>query len=251
MKLLSLIGFVTLSPLAIAWTHTGSNLRGWATSQLVFSVNTANCTIANAELFSIIDEAINAWNGVPTANLSLSRSQVASTTTVAEFVALTATDSPLIFCDPSFATSTGADSDYVPAAAQAFSDSSGELVYGGVYLNAQLGSGAEISGIQRSQMVIILAHEIGHVLGLGHSSNLKALMYYSVAGKTTPVIAQDDMDGITHLYPRSEGASQAFGCAAVHRQNDSVPMVWLVMAMASLLGTLGLGRFVFKPERLL
>ena len=63
---------------------------------------------------------------------------------------------------------------------------------------------------------IVLAHEMGHLLGLGHSADTKALMYYDASAKTTLGLAKDDYDGITYLYPRDEiGKDKMFGCAAI------------------------------------
>ena len=49
----------------------------------------------------------------------------------------------------------------------------------------------------------ILVHEIGHVLGLGHSSTFGATMYSSVGtcNATLDEIATDDENGIQSLYP--------------------------------------------------
>ena len=45
-------------------------------------------------------------------------------------------------------------------------------------------------------------HELGHGAGLGHSGDLAAVMYPSVgAGQAKRVLPQDDIDGISSLYP--------------------------------------------------
>lgn len=48
----------------------------------------------------------------------------------------------------------------------------------------------------------VIIHEVGHVLGLNHSSNRKATMYSSVGNcdNTLDEIHRDDRDGIRHLY---------------------------------------------------
>ncbi|KAG5052645.1 hypothetical protein AAZX31_02G201500 [Glycine max] len=47
----------------------------------------------------------------------------------------------------------------------------------------------------------VAVHEIGHLLGLGHSSDLRAIMYPSIPPRTRKVnLAQDDIDGIRKLY---------------------------------------------------
>lgn len=46
----------------------------------------------------------------------------------------------------------------------------------------------------------VIAHEIGHAIGLGHSEDSAALMYYRTVSLRTN-LGQDDVDGVTYLYP--------------------------------------------------
>ena len=46
----------------------------------------------------------------------------------------------------------------------------------------------------------VVAHEVGHVIGLGHSSNSGALMYASVAYCNDKQLATDDFNGRNALY---------------------------------------------------
>ncbi|HEY8269938.1 MAG TPA: matrixin family metalloprotease [Pseudobdellovibrionaceae bacterium] len=74
----------------------------------------------------------------------------------------------------------------------------------------QIGS-ANISNFDHTVLKIILAHEIGHLLGLGHSASTKALMYYDASAKTSLSLSQDDIDGISYLYPSDEMSSGKYG----------------------------------------
>jgi hypothetical protein len=64
----------------------------------------------------------------------------------------------------------------------------------------------------------VLTHEVGHVLGLDHSSDANAVMYArAAAGETSKrTLTQDDIDGACYLYPK-EGdppwLEQSDGCA--------------------------------------
>ncbi|CAN0924092.1 Metalloendoproteinase 5-MMP [Linum grandiflorum] len=47
----------------------------------------------------------------------------------------------------------------------------------------------------------VAVHEIGHLLGLGHSSDPEAIMYPTITSMTRKVeLAQDDIDGLRQLY---------------------------------------------------
>lgn len=239
------------SSLAHGWTLTHPSIKGWSGKTLTFHVNPTNCLIDRETLYSVIDESLNAWNGVPHASLMVTRASLESTQTAAELNAGSATDVPLIACDPNFEATTKADADYVPAAAfGAHTSSDYVLRYGGVYLNGQAGSGAELSRLNRTELVITLSHEIGHVLGLGHSSRKEALMYFSIAAKPAAVLAQDDMDGMAFLYPRNEFKDGQFGCGAVHRNGFHPPILSLLLSIGFLGALIGLGRWTIRPGRL-
>ena len=51
----------------------------------------------------------------------------------------------------------------------------------------------------------VMLHENGHVLGLGHSSVTQAVMYAYYGGLRRS-LHQDDIDGVTSLYPEDGGA---------------------------------------------
>jgi hypothetical protein len=76
---------------------------------------------------------------------------------------------------------------------------SGKKITGAVILiNDQVGG--KFEGLSRSDRIGVIAHEIGHAIGLGHSQKQEALMYYKVVDQRTS-LGQDDIDGVTYLYP--------------------------------------------------
>lgn len=66
---------------------------------------------------------------------------------------------------------------------------------------------ASAKGIPESELAEILAHEFGHTLGLGHSNDSTALMYYQVTGMG-PSLRADDQLAVRWLYPRSSGGGE-------------------------------------------
>lgn len=55
-------------------------------------------------------------------------------------------------------------------------------------------------------MFIVIAHELGHSLGLSHSNDPGALMYptYSYTDPNEFLLPQDDIDGIQAIYGKKK-----------------------------------------------
>ncbi|NXP07235.1 MMP1 collagenase, partial [Thinocorus orbignyianus] len=62
-------------------------------------------------------------------------------------------------------------------------------------------------------LFIVIAHELGHSLGLSHSNDPGALMYptYSYTDPNEFLLPQDDIDGIQAIYGKSNAAVQPSG----------------------------------------
>lgn len=83
-----------------------------------------------------------------------------------------------------------------------------------VLLNDILGS--SFGDRTRSEQVAVLAHELGHALGLGHSPVKDSLMYFQSI-PTRRSLGLDDLDGITYLYPQELGTS---ACGSLNVLSD-------------------------------
>jgi len=245
---LFLIAFF-FSSLGNAWTHQGSNTFGWRNEKLTLYVNPTNCTISQEELFDLVDRAISAWNGIPSTKLELVRASAPALDGDPEFRAGTATQLPLVVCSNNLNDYGSVDADSILGFVPYFQeDSDGYVVYSGLVLNAQPGALAELSQLEPGERELVVGHELGHVLGLGHSGDPSALMYFQL-NKNFLLLTQDDQDGVAQLYPKNV-FDGIVGCSASHQVTSELPRTAIAISLIGLALLLITGRWIFKIEPL-
>jgi hypothetical protein len=211
-----LFGLSILLVASSSWAFTlgSSNFDGgWGGDTLALDYNPDNCPDS---LDSAIDKAIEVWNSAPTSGLKLKRGDVIATTPIQLINGSPGSlANPVIVCDTAFSSNvSNIDPDFVGGYGF-FKVASGdsEIRYGGLVMNVQAAANGNITNLDTTGLEVLTAHEIGHTLGLGHSEKSYALMYYNIGNKTELRLSQDDIDGITYLYPRNEIAgSGLYGC---------------------------------------
>ena len=224
MKIILFILFIHTT--ASAFTLIYSN--GWEDPTLTFHLNPAGC---RPETATLIQESMDLWNSIPNSELKLLL-RTLSTATPAQAVSGTASESAVIVCDPAFGTTfPGVDPDGAIGVGGAYPNSAGRLTLGFVVLNVESGTIANFNNLNTTLAKVALAHEIGHALGIGHSTDTAALMNYSTGSKQNFSLAEDDVNAINYLYGRDELSSdEAFGgCARVHTLPPSFPTGRLLM----------------------
>ncbi len=233
-----------------------SNMRGWNTASIAVHVNYTDCPGGEEKLKVIIDEATHPWNEVPTSSLHIERGNE-TTTGLSQAIANRAPDVPLILCDRNLTNTIGSNADTI-AAVSTVSIVNGNIAYAYILLNAENGKSANFANLEDKQKPVVLAHEMGHVLGLGHSGEVTALMYYSASEKKELRLSQDDMDGISFLYPRDEIAQGGiFGCGTLSSSVasykgftfNSLTALWTIAFLAVMLRQLR-ARFYFGRKLL-
>lgn len=162
------------------------------------------------QLFNLIQETLDEfWNQVSTSRLHLRVGAIVPTiaahmTSPSDIVKVAESNHILVGC-----------SSEVPEFAQGNIGAVGVIAYwngatrGGVLVNDAEAS--RLSNLPVSQMKALLAHELGHALGIGHSEDNGAVMYYSVAGKLQEHLSEDDFDALSYLYPSSFQQWNPFG----------------------------------------
>lgn len=226
--------FSLASPAFTLNSSTNPNLEGWNSGDVQILVNTSNCP-SNVDVVGVIRSAVEVWNNVPSSSIRVS---YGGGTTSTDFGS-----PPTVYCETNFQAVLGANQDAVPGAAAVLAPD-GRINRGILVLNVSAGQG-NIANFDETTLKIILAHEIGHILGLGHSADVNALMYFDASAKTQLSLAQDDIDGLSYLYPSDEFDEGKFaGCGLV---KTSPPPSGGKLGLILLLMTLPL--LIWKKQR--
>ncbi len=206
-------------------TNTGAGFN--SKSVKIFVTSNSSCSnagITNTELLNIaVDGANNFWNKVPTSNLRIKRGGILQTSDTKFLTEKLCASDSVTTCDPSTSVPTVTNiviacnsnttdnfpsSDYLALSGP--NNVSGGSIRGSVVLINDTASSL-FKNLSRAEKESVLAHEIGHAVGLGHSNKNYALMYYQNSDKLFR-LSQDDIDGISYLYPnRLDGCSGIFG----------------------------------------
>ncbi len=192
--------------------HGDSATKGRQKNEIVFDYVSTECP-SQTQLVALLEDAIDAWNDVRSANLKL---KLGTEATVSGGLITTSADL-VVLCDDNQLAGTGVlgyfDND------PSNMDADGKMTSGLLFLNNASGDLANaFSDTEFGSLV--LAHEIGHALGLGHTPSETALMYFAASESQKLALTQDDIDGITYLYPRSEPGDGIFGCGTLSRSGS-------------------------------
>lgn len=240
MKKNQLWQFIVLSLIFVPQTQafTLNNSLAAAFPQDSVKVNVAshacvNIGITNSELLSIAEEASNTfWNRAPSSRLNLERGDLVSVDDKFRTDAVcTGTGSNSCTPNPDLIVSSNIlISCNVDTSNNNFSSSgilaitvsnniSGADINGAlILLNDK--AGTSLANRTHAEWVAIIAHEIGHAIGLGHSPVRDSLMFFTLVPKRS-YLGQDDIDGVTYLYPAEQPFSG--GCGSIAKTKSTPP----------------------------
>ncbi len=177
----------------------------------------------NAQAATIVRNATAMWNGVSTSTMRLSiGAPLPSDYTALNYAGIAQNSgdglNPVIFdTDGSIIDAiygAGAKASVLGFAGSAYYTSgaaSGTFIEGRAVLNGAL-------AISDATLTTVLAHEIGHFFGLGHSQldatqglvSANFVLMYPIAYRTLQTLHEDDVAAVTALYP-APSASAAYG----------------------------------------
>lgn len=234
----TLISFLLLSK---AQAFTLNNTGSLVFSEDEVTVNVANITCSKIgidveELKSIVAEAVDAyWNKSPSSRLKLRAGDVinASANYGTGLICLANTN-----CDPNpaLAVSSGIlvtcnsnTSNFTSPSILAVTipnNINSNHIIGSLVMINDLASNA-FAAHSRIEKVAIIAHELGHAFGLGHSPVKDSLMYYSTVDMRSS-LGSDDIDGISYLYPKR----QPINCGSIVTDKNHDKWIGLIMGIA-------------------
>jgi len=205
----------------------------YAQNEVTVNVAKGFCTnigIDDQELLSIVGDAVNNfWNKAPTSRLKLRAGNIVSVAAAYE------TDNicePSTNCEPNSDLAVGSGilitcnnniTNFPNSAILGITipnNISGGTILGALIMINDRATN-QFDTKSRAEKVAIIAHEIGHAIGLGHSPVTDSLMYYATVQSRTN-LGRDDIDGISYLYPKQQPVS----CGSIVDVNKKKPDFW-------------------------
>jgi hypothetical protein len=213
----------TLMPSA---SNDGARWRG---IPVVLKGNFANAPLAPDEMVAIVQDAFSLWGAVPTTSYRIQL--VGETSTQAHDLAK-ATDGPNAIAFDNDFEKTFSSSDQSAIAVSTVLHQGDHYTRGVIVVNAAK------APLDRILLRAVITHEAGHVAGLGHSSDESAVMY--PIARPVSQLSEDDVSGISYLYPRNEAGHGPFGCGTLSGRGSRRFPIFVAWVGAFFLGWAGI-----------
>lgn len=232
--------------------NVGAHFKHNSVSISVVSGTCTNIGMSESELLELAVEGGNRfWNRAPTSALVLHRGGVVSAHSDFKTGLLCSSENP---CIPNSNLITGHDiviacntnltnfnNSIESIAASVPVKVEGDAIRTAVIL-VNDDANNQFQYLSHNEKVSVLAHEMGHSLGLGHSPVRDSLMFYELI----PVrerLGGDDIDGISYLYPQKQ--PKALGCGSIEQVPPSNTMASMLLGIAFVVGFFRIRRLGF------
>ncbi len=87
-------------------------------------------------------------------------------------------------------------------------------------------AGSIFGNLSEKQKLWVIAHELGHAAGLGHTKNSSNLMYFTLTPSRVD-LGEEDYWGMSYLYPENQDGCGLIGSTKNVNSNNPSPMHWL------------------------
>ena len=210
--------------------------QGFDDNKINIHIATTSCAgagFSTSTLSSMVNEAIDKyWNAVPTSALYLKNKGVGSINIDGDSFssALNKVSVGTILAGCNDDVSDFSSPSILGAAVMNCSSSKCKAV---LILNA---NNSALNNMSRSERVAVIAHELGHAFGLGHSEYTHNLMYYSTGSKKQKWLGEDDIDGVSYLYPHAPQMASLLGsCGTIDLTPDKRNYFWISLLLGLLI----------------
>lgn len=190
------------------------------------SSDCSNIDLTNEELLDVAAEGMDQyWNRAPTSRLHISKGSVIPLNTKfhTDSMCTAGTNcipNPDIKTPHDILISCNTGSDFTNSSILALTlpnNVQNRTIIGAlVLLNDKTNN--QFKSKTRHEKMTIIAHEVGHALGLGHSKLTDSLMYYA-HNPNRNYLGQDDIDGIAFLYPAEQ--PKMIGCGTISKNKNA------------------------------
>jgi hypothetical protein len=207
---LIILGFLFFCTSAHAFTLNNSARLAFDKDEVLVNVAAGFCSqlgITDEELLAIVSESVERfWNQAPTSQLKLKKGSLVNVALDFKTANICTTGTN---CTPNPTLAVSSDilvscnnntTNFTSSAILAVTipnNISGKNIVGSlVLINDQVTT--QVDTKSRDEKISIIAHEIGHAIGLGHSPVTDSLMYYATMSQRT-ALGRDDIDGISYF----------------------------------------------------
>lgn len=255
--LIFFIFFLLFSTTSSAFTLNNSGGARFDSNEVTLNIEgseeCANIGLTNQELLDAAFEAMDEfWNRAPTSALKIVKGQVVHLSADFHNLSMCTNATGSCIARPALKVSSG----ILISCNDNATDFNSTRILGLTYPNNTSGrtitgslilindkSGTQFASKTYHEKKTIIAHEVGHALGLGHSPVEDSLMHY-LHNPNRHFLGQDDIDGIAFLYPAEQPKVAGCGTISSSDENKNAPQKGALLTIIGMILGFLVSRFL-------